>query len=123
MKTIHFKGQDYDPEIILKRLIGQGQRVTLPTKDIIDTVSFKAAGDRVVAMYQGKYHLLTGQLDANTTEVTVVLLSNMVLKKALRAASTYADRREEQLARRPNVGSSFGFHVNHSRQTFRGRGG
>lgn len=111
MKPIHFRGQNYDPQVIA-RLAGQGHRQTIPTKDIISLISVKAIDVRVAVMVEGKYHLLTGQIEQKYEQNEVVVISKPVLKKALVQEQTYAERRREQLDHRDwrqSMGASAGW--------------
>ncbi len=95
MKPIHFRGQNYDPQM-LGNLAGQGHRQTVPTADIITLVAVASIGVRVATMVEGKFHLLTGALDDKSPAQELYVLSKHVLKKAAVRPSTYGERTSYQ---------------------------
>lgn len=124
-KTIHFQGKDYDPMVVL-RLAGQGQRLSIENRDVSDITSFKEVPDRIATIYAGKYHLLTGRIDPTRPMQDLVMLTKHVLKKA-QVFPSYQQRREDQLAERnmPNRNSpgrwSIGSQLDDMRLTTRRR--
>ncbi len=109
MKPIHFRGQNYDPAMLSKSG-GQGYKAKIPTKDIMTVAASKAFEVKIAVMIENKYHLLTGTIDPKLEVQDLIVISKIVLKKALLQNTTFAerqfdDRRETQQRARQGFGS------------------
>lgn len=95
MKPIHFRGQNYDPKMLVI-IHGQGRRQVVPTADIISIASSRSIAERIAVQVDKKFHLLTGAVDMAAQSNEIYILSTVQLKKALVQPVPYEERRAEQ---------------------------
>lgn len=97
-KLVTFRRQSYDA-VMLTKLANQGHRQEVATTDINTIAAAPEYTTPVAVLMEGKFHLLTGKLDAKQPKHTLHVLSKMVLKKAL-INEQYSERRADNLSQR-----------------------
>lgn len=100
-KHVYFRRQSYDAQK-LTQLVNQGHRQEVATQDIVTIAAAPAFTVPVAVMVEGKFHLLTGSIDAKQPKHVLHVLSKPVLKKAL-VEETYTERRREQSSHRDQM--------------------
>lgn len=91
VSIIHFRGKNYDANKVTK-LSHLAHLEVVPTEKIATVASAKNFEAKIAIKVDNTYHLLTGDIDKNSSNHQLMVITKHALAKANTETSTYVER-------------------------------